>query len=211
MKNFSKLTLTIISILLVLKVSYAQKSQLLLKGGINHYSFRGTHISTSNDTTKHSSNLERFGYNIGYGFEYLLSEKQSILLGLEFSRKRLDNNLYKLNNPDFFLIDIPISYNHQIFDRLKLNLGVQTSYLLNKRRITFFDLDTEEQAFRNFDFGFNYGIRFQICNIDLELKNVYGIVKFLQVKTTLSSLGALTSETYARSRYLSLSCSYVID
>ncbi len=205
MKSYLKLTLTLISILLVLKISFAQGSLLLIKGGIQNYSFSGENITILNDSTL-LEDLGLIGFQLGYNYEYSFAKKQSLLVGLEFSRRKFkDYPSRALHPPVFFYMGVPVSYNFEILKNLKPKLGFKVDYLLKKYQFNYFRNFFESEVsgrFLNYDLGLSYGLRYQIWNLDFEFNGVYGLVDILEVKSTNAS---------ARSRYLSFSCSYVID
>ena len=103
MNSFLKLTLITINILLITTISFCQKSQLLIKGGIHHYSLRGENILPLH--SHYSEKSGEIGFQVGYNYEYSFAEKQSLLVGFEFSRRKFIDSLSVFHVPVFFTWD----------------------------------------------------------------------------------------------------------
>lgn len=178
----------------------SQNTKLLLKSGVNYFLLEGDKID-NRDTTENLIITGGVGYHIGYSVEYLFSPKFSILAGPEFSyRNEKIKPVHVVGRPKFFYISFPLMLNYRISKGLKIGVGLRSDYLLRKRPFSYLQ-DNFEQGFLNYDFGLLAGLSYRIWNLEFELRGSYGLVNIV-FKDDLSP---------AKSRMLSLSCSYVLD
>ena len=189
------------------QIALSQKTKLLIKAGSNYFTVSGDKID-NRDTTEYSIEAGGIGYQFGYSFEYLLSQKSSLMAGAEFSHRRYDEKLASEKlDPEFFYMSFPLLFNYRVHKNIKISLGGRIDYLLRKRPFRYQSLDLGP-GFLNYDFGLLSGVRYRIWNFEFELMTSYGLVNIIFDKTSTPFNHALNN---AKSRILSFSCSYVLD
>ncbi|HMR43424.1 MAG TPA: outer membrane beta-barrel protein [Saprospiraceae bacterium] len=196
-------------ILLLAKFSsFAQKTTVRLHSGPNFYFKEGKVIHNA-DTFLLDSESGRIGFQVGYGVEFYFNKKCSILLGLEFSKRSVDETIARnlFETYESMYMSFPASLHYEFLPKFKAGFGVQYDYLVHKRPGTYVDFEKEKSWLRNYDIGLTAGLRYRIGHFELDVSGVYGL---LYIVNTMDDSSASFKET-SKARLFKFGIAWLID
>lgn len=113
------------------------------------------------------------------------------MLGFEFSNRKYDNTIWKLENAvEDNYISFPISINYYLIKNFAIQVGIQFDHLIFKQKFIYYKDAPNDQisGYTKYDIGLNTGLRFQFYNFELNgtfnlgLRNIY-CLKYLDPVT----------------------------
>jgi len=183
----------ILSSLFVLAVSltYAQKAEFGIKGGLNSSNFSG-----DTDGTDFKS---RFGFNLGVFAAIKLSEKITLQPEILFSTQGAEaenieafvDDMLFTGDVKFNLsyINVPVMIKYYVVDKFNLEAGPQIGFLTSAKTSTKLDgysqtFDEEaKKYFESVDFGLNFGAGYDFTkNVSAGVRYNLGLSNILKTE-----------------------------